>query len=102
MSVRIVLDSIWRNPGNRGQRLARSLAAVRWQMSKRLIKRARPVLLASGAKMLAHPDCVVSSALLYADWPEYPELTFIRRTLHRNDLIIDVGANVGHILLLLS
>jgi FkbM family methyltransferase len=49
-----------------------------------------------------HPDCVVSSALIYADWPEFHELAFIRRRLHATDAVIDVGANVGHILLLLS
>ena len=52
--------------------------------------------------MCAHPDCVISSALIYADWPEYRELTFIRRRLRQGDVVIDVGANVGHILLLVS
>ncbi len=58
--------------------------------------------LASGAKFIGHPDCVVSSSLIYADWPEYHELKFIRSRLSATDIIIDVGANVGHLSLLLS
>jgi FkbM family methyltransferase len=50
----------------------------------------------------AYPDCVVSSSLIYSDWPEYTELSFIRRMLRKGDSIIDVGANVGHISLLLA
>lgn len=52
--------------------------------------------------MWAYPDCVVSSALYYAKWPDYHELQFIRRQLKSKHVVIDVGANVGHISLLLS
>jgi FkbM family methyltransferase len=45
---------------------------------------------------------VVSSALIYADWPEFAELMFLRRSLRPGELVLDVGANVGHISLLLS
>jgi FkbM family methyltransferase len=40
--------------------------------------------------------------LIYADYPEFVELRFIRSFLKRGDIVIDVGANVGHIGLLLS
>ena len=58
--------------------------------------------LPNGAHFKAYPDCVVSSALIYADWPEYHELMLLRQTLRAGELVIDVGANVGHIALLLS
>jgi FkbM family methyltransferase len=44
----------------------------------------------------------VSSSLIYTDWPEYNELKFIRNQLGAGELVLDVGANVGHISLLLS
>jgi FkbM family methyltransferase len=58
--------------------------------------------LANGVKFRAYPDCVISSALHYADWPEYTELQFCRRHLRPDEAVFDVGANVGHFSLLLA
>lgn len=102
MSIRQVTRSVWRNPGNRGKRLRKTLAAIFWQLDKRLAHTPRPMILANGMKFRAYPDCVVSSALIYADWPEFHELHFVRQYLRPGELVIDVGANVGHVSLLLA
>ncbi|MEP6937508.1 MAG: FkbM family methyltransferase [Chthoniobacterales bacterium] len=102
MSLRLVFKSVWQNPGNQGRRLCKSLTAIGWQIRKRVLRKPTVIRLANGARFKAHPDCVVSSALIYSDWPEFRELQFIRRTLKQGDAVIDVGANVGHISLLLS
>lgn len=102
MSLQQVTRSVWANPGNRGRRLRKSCEAVRWQLEKRLTGRPRVLRLANGVLFKAYPDCVVSSGLVYADWPEYAELAFVRRCLAPRDLVIDVGAYVGHISLLLA
>ncbi len=102
MSLKLVSRSILNNTGNRGQMVPRLANAVRWQLSKRLFSKRREITLANGAKFLAHPDCVVSSSLIYADWPEFEEFQFIRSHLNRNHIVLDVGANVGHVSLLLS
>lgn len=101
MSVHLVAKSIWRNPGNKGRRVSRTLRAILWQLRKRTVRRPVVLRLKSGARFKAYPDCVVSSALIYADWPEYDELLFLRRHLNPGDCVVDVGANVGHISLLL-
>lgn len=101
MSVRLIFNSVWQNPGNRGHRLNRLGRAVGWQLDKRIRHGTRTIRLPNGALFVAHPDCVVSSALIYAAWPEFRELQFIRRLLKPGDVILDVGANVGHISLLL-
>src|SRR5436190_16446103 len=102
MSVRLVARSIWRNPGNRGRRLRKTLDAVAWQARKRSSGGVRVLRLPNGLKFNAHPDCVVSSSLVYSEWPEYDELMFVRRMLQPGDVVLDVGANVGHISLLLA
>jgi FkbM family methyltransferase len=102
MSVRLVFNSVWRNPGNRGRRLGRLGRAVRWQVRKRVARTAKVIQLANGMRFNAYPDCVVSSALVYSEWPEYWELRFVRQFLQPGEAIIDVGANVGHISLLLA
>src|SRR5213083_1969333 len=102
MSIRIIGRSVWNNPGNRDKRVGKLFAALHWQIYKRVIKRPKIITLANGARFRAYPDCVISSALHYADWPEYEELHFCRRHLRRGDVVIDVGANVGHFSLLLA
>jgi hypothetical protein len=102
VNLKIVFEAIWKNPANRDQKVARVLRAVSWQIDKRLCGRPRLITLPNGVRMWAHPDCVVSSSLIYADWPEYFEFQFIRRQLRTGDYVIDVGANVGHVLLLLA
>jgi FkbM family methyltransferase len=102
MSLRLVFKSIWQNPGNRGSRLRKSAAAVAWQVRKRTLRTPHVLFLANGAKFKAYPDCVVSSSLVYSDWPEFHEIQFVRRMLKPGDLVLDVGANVGHISLLVS
>ncbi|HVF70741.1 MAG TPA: FkbM family methyltransferase [Chthoniobacterales bacterium] len=99
---RIPLRSVWNNAGNRHQRGRRLVRALGWQLTKRLSPHPRTMRLATGASFRAYPDCVVSSSLIYADWPEFHELMFVRRTLQKGDVAIDVGANVGHVLLSIS
>ncbi len=66
------------------------------------MRAAKTIVLPNGRKFIAHPDCVVSSGLVYADWPEYRELMFVRENISSGSMMIDVGAYVGHIGLLLS
>ena len=102
MSFKQVTRSVWHNPGNRGQRVRKTWDAVRWQAHKRVVGTPSTIRLANGVWFRAYPDCVISSALIYADWPEYHELQFVRRRLQPGALVIDVGANVGHLSLLLA
>lgn len=102
MSVSLVLGSVWRNPGNRGRRARMLWRAAAWQLRKRILRRGRVLRLPNGVLFRAHPDCVISSALVYAAWPEYHELMLIRALLRPRDAVIDVGACVGHVSLLLA
>jgi protein-L-isoaspartate O-methyltransferase len=102
MSFKPITQSVWDNPGNRGKRIRKSLAAVGWQLQKRLLGTPRLLTLPNGVRFKAYPDCVVSSALVYSDWPEYHEMMFARSILRPGDVVLDVDANVGHIALLLA
>jgi len=102
MSFTIITKSVWSNPGNHGKRFRKTLQAVEWQFHKRTLRSPRLLLLPNGILFKAYSDCVLSSALVYADWPEYHELMFIRKQLCARDIVIDVGAYAGHISLLLA
>jgi len=101
MSIGLVTRFIWSNPSNRDKRTKKIIAAIFWQLRKRIFGSARLIILPNSIIFKAYPDCVVSSSLIYADWPEFYELMFLRKNLNKNDAIIDVGANVGHFSLLL-
>jgi FkbM family methyltransferase len=102
MGLRSVVEFVWNNPGNRHQRFSRLFLAVCWQIRKRLIPRPLAITLVNGVRFWAHPDCTISSALNYADWPEYEELHFCRANLRQGDAVLDIGANVGHFSLLIA
>ena len=102
MTIRLVTRSIWNNPGNRGKRLRKTVAAIMWQLRKRCRRSPYMLQLPNGLRFKLYPDCVVSSALVYADWPEYAELMFLRRMLRHDDVVLDVGAHTGHISFLLG
>lgn len=102
MSLILITKSVWSNPGNKGRRFCKLFDALKWQLYKRVIKRPKMIKLPNQTRFWAHPDCVISSALQYADWPEYHELQFCRRHLTKIQGVIDVGANVGHVSLLLA
>ena len=102
MGFTSIIRFTWTNPSNKGRRFQKMLHALEWQLYKRTIKQPRVIRLANGVRFKAYPDCVISSAVQYADWPEYHELHFCRRMLRTGDAVIDVGANVGHFSLLLG
>jgi FkbM family methyltransferase len=98
----LVARSVFSNPGNRRHRLGRAARGVAWQLWKRTVRRPRTIELANGTLFRAHTDCVISSALHYAAWPEFHELQWLRGVLRPGEVVLDVGANVGHISLLLA
>ena len=97
-----LIKSIYFNPGNKNKKFRRTFDAIKWQFRKRILKSNKVIKLPNNLLFNAYPDCVVSSALIYSDWPEYRELMFLRKHLKIGELLIDIGANVGHISLLLA
>jgi FkbM family methyltransferase len=74
---------------------------IGWQMWKRLVRRPITVSLFNGKKFIAYPDCHVSSGIVYTRIPNSRNILFLREHLSGGTLI-DVGANVGSVSLLLA
>ena len=96
-----VVRSIWHDDSNRDQRLRRLSLFVGWQLWKRVVRAPIIIKLFNGLRFIAYPDCVVSAGLIYSHIPDYREISFIRLHL-RGGALVDVGANVGSITLLLA
>ena len=98
---RRVVRTILRDPSNRGQRTTRLLRGAAFQLRKRTVARPSTVRLFNGLRFRVYPDCHSSSLAVYVRIPYQKEIAFLRSRLQGGTLI-DVGANVGLITLLLA
>ncbi len=96
-----VLGSILDEDSNRNQRVKRLLLFFGWQFWKRVIRRPVVVRLFNGLRFRAYPDCQASSAVMYAQIPDSRDTLFLRAHIMEGTLI-DIGANVGLVSLLLA
>jgi FkbM family methyltransferase len=96
-----VLGLIWHEESNRGQRFKRLLLFLAWQFWKRVVRKAVEVLLFNGLHFRAYSDCQASSAVMYTRIPDSRDILFLRAHI-REGTLIDVGANVGLVSLLLA
>jgi len=95
------ISNLWSEASNRGQRARRLGIFVGWQLWKRVIRKPITVSLFNGKRFKAYPDCSVSSGVLYTRIPNSKNILFLREHLSGGTLI-DVGANVGSVSLLLA
>lgn len=99
--LRYVLGSIWGEESNRGQRWRRICTFFVWQLWKRVAGTPVEAKLLNGLRMQVWPDCDVSPAALYYALPNSRHISFLRKHLDGGTLL-DVGANVGLVSLLLA
>ena len=95
------ITNLWNEESNSHQRVRRLAIFFGWQVWKRLVRKPITVTLFNQVRFLAHPDCQVSAAVLYFRIPNSRNILFLREHLSGGTLI-DVGANVGSLSLLLS
>jgi FkbM family methyltransferase len=95
------ISNLWNEESNRGQRLRRLSIFVGWQLWKRSFRKPIPVTLFNGKRFIAYPDCQVSSGVLYTRIRNSRNILFLRKYL-LGGTMIDVGANVGSVTLLLA
>ncbi len=100
-NTRYVLGSIWHEESNRRQRVKRLFLLLGWQFWKRAVRSPVVVTLFNGLKFRAYPDCYASSAVMYTRIPDSRDILYLRAHIHEGTLI-DVGANVGLVTLLLA
>ena len=100
-SFSYILGSAWRDESNRNERLKRVLLAGGWQAWKRLVRKPVSVALFNGLRFRAYPECNSSSAVFYTRIPNFEPISFIRQHVQGGTLV-DIGANVGMMSLLLA
>jgi len=93
--------AIWNDESNRNQRLRALARAAGWQAWKRSIRRPLTTKLFNGLRFRVYPDCTISSSTFYSRIPYGRNLQFLRSQIDGGTLI-DIGANVGLISILLA
>ncbi len=100
-SLSYVVGSVWRDESNRRERVRRLFMAGGWQVWKRVVRTPVIIPLFNGLRFRAFPDCQASSAVFYTRIPNFRCLSFLRKHIESGTLL-DIGANVGLVTLLLA
>lgn len=72
-----------------------TLLAVIFQLFKRLTGSTVSKKIFNGKKLFLYPNCNVSTFYVYTDIPDRKEITKLRSLISKEDVFLDIGANVG-------
>ena len=100
-NTRYVLGSIWQEESNRRERIKRLFLFLGWQFWKRVVGKPFTATLFNGLRFRAYPDSHASSAVMYTRIPDSRDILYLRKHI-REGTLVDVGANVGLVTLLLA
>lgn len=89
------LMTILNHPENRGHAIHTIGKLVWWKLNQVFFKTPVLVPLLENTQILCYPNSSYGSYVFYARYPEYDEMMFMERYLNKNDVVVDVGANIG-------
>ncbi len=95
MSVLSLLKFITRHPLNRGRKLSALRHFVQWQIASRLIDGDIVYPWVNDSKFLVRSGETGLTGSVYAGLQEFADMAFLLHALRKEDLFVDVGANVG-------
>ena len=96
-----IIRSIWSDPSNRGQQGKRLLMFSGWQLWKRIAHLPVVLGLDNGFRFIAYPESDVSAGFIYYRIPDAHDMAFMRTHI-KGGVLLDIGANVGSVSLLLA
>lgn len=88
------------HPLNEKRKLKTIGRIVWWKVNQLFFKIPAIVEMSKNAKLVCYPESSYGSFVVYANFPEYEEMEFIKHTIKNGDTVIDVGANIGAISIL--
>lgn len=95
MSFARTIKFITNHPLNRDQRLTSVIRYVKWQVVSRLVQGAIVFDWVNGSKFMVKKGEAGLTGNIYTGLHEFPDMGFLLHVLRREDLFIDIGANVG-------
>jgi FkbM family methyltransferase len=95
MAVFRAIRFVLRHPLNHGSRHSALLRYLRWQFGSRLVASPVAAPFVGQTVLLVRTGMQGATGNLYVGLQELEPMGFVLHVLHRSDLFVDVGANVG-------
>lgn len=90
-----VIRNITQHPLTEKRKAAAVVRFLGWQLQSRVSNKPRVVKLVNDSTLLVRRGQASASGTLYTGLLEFEDMGFLLHCLHRGDLFVDVGANVG-------
>jgi FkbM family methyltransferase len=95
MSTLSVLRFIANHPLNSGKKMSALVRFAKWQIGSRLVPGAVSFEWVCGTRLLVRPGETGLTGNIYTGLHEYHDMAFVLHSLRKDDIFIDVGANLG-------
>ena len=102
MSMLQTFKFIFSHPLSRNQRGAAYKRWLRWQIGSRISLGGNVVAFIGGTRLLAQPGMTGATGNVYCGLHECHDMGFVLHFLRKEDLFLDVGANIGSYTVLAS
>lgn len=93
---------ILNHPQNQAHKIKALGKLFFWKLNQVTFRLPMIVTLSSGIKCICYPDSSYAGLVMYTGYPEYEPMRLLERSILSNDVVIDVGANIGAISLIAS
>lgn len=100
MSILKSIFFVTRHPFNAHKKGEALFRVLWWKINQVLFKSPVIISFVSNLKIICYPDSSYGSLIVYVHNPEHEEMSFISKYLKKNDIVFDVGANIGALSLL--
>lgn len=95
MNYLFSFQKVINHPYNRNAKIHTLGRLFLWKLNQLFLHKTITVNLTPEMKCVCHPDSSFGSLIIYTKLPEYEEMNFIYNYLEKDDVFIDVGANIG-------
>jgi FkbM family methyltransferase len=95
MSLFGLANFVLNHPLSRGRKFANLVRLARWQIGARLVPGPVAAQFVNGAMILARPGMAGATGNVYVGLHEFEDMSFVLHFLRPEDLLVDVGANIG-------
>jgi hypothetical protein len=95
MGLYQTFEIIFKHPLTKNQRVAAYMRWLRWQVGSRITPGSTVVDFAGGTRLLAKPGMTGATGNIYCGLHECHDMGFLLHFLRKDDLFLDVGANIG-------
>jgi len=91
----IFLRYVLSHPLNKGKKIAALLRYLRWQIGSRISIGAVAVDYVNDSRLLVLPGMTGATLNIYTGLHEFEDMAFVLHALRKEDVFVDVGANIG-------